>query len=234
MEPLRIAFVSDLHLGALAGRDRLEKIVSMINGEIPDLVLLGGDYTYRAPLASLNELFQPLRQLRARLGVFSVFGNHDQARHDERRSEALSRLFASYGIRVLRNEWVRLEEQLHLVGIDDVGTRKADLVRAVRGLPAHQLTVFLAHNADFLLDVHPSQVFPESGERGFLWLFGHTHGGQVRLPWIGPLYRSGKAPWVLGRYQTEWGTMVVTAGVGEIYLPIRIGCPPEIVVIDCR
>jgi len=232
-QSLRIAFLSDFHLGLFAGADRLATTVERANQEQPDIILLGGDFVYRASPSALGDLLAPLQNLRAPLGVFAVLGNHDYGKPGTDVSAELARLFVTWGIHLLHNEQVAMNGWT-LVGIDDFEASKANLMLAVKGVPADRPAIFLCHNGDVLLDQDPATVFPNGGVDRFLWLFGHTHGGQARLPGIGPLFRAGKSPWILGLYPTEWGQIFLTAGTGETWVPIRFNCRPEVGILDCR
>ncbi|MCX5970578.1 MAG: metallophosphoesterase [Coprothermobacterota bacterium] len=236
---IRLAFLSDPHLGVFAGAERLERAVCLSNQQQPDLVLLGGDFLYRADRNQLEVLLQPLAALRAPLGIYAVLGNHDYGAPGRDLSGPLEEALSALGIRVLHNQSLHLGTAsgsggLTLVAIDDERAGRADLAQATAGLEGDGPLLLMAHNADFLLRSSPDRIFPSGTANRRLWLFGHTHGGQARLPLIGPLYRNGDSPWVWGLDHSPWGTIITSAGLGETSVPLRFACPPEVVVVDLR
>ncbi len=231
---IRLAFLSDPHMGIFAGVERLERAVRLSNQQQPDLVLLGGDFVYRANRDQLEALLQPLAALHAPLGIYAVLGNHDYGAPGRDLSRPLEEVLSALGIHVLHNQSLPLPDSLTLVAIDDERAGRADLVQATAGLEGNGPLLLMAHNADFLLRSSPDKIFPPGTANRRLWLFGHTHGGQARLPLIGPLYRNGDSPWVWGLYRSSWGTIITSAGLGETSVPLRFACPPEVVVVDLR
>jgi predicted MPP superfamily phosphohydrolase len=231
---IRIAFLSDPHQGVFAGVERLERAVRLSNQQQPDLVLLGGDFLYRAGRDQLEAFLQPLAGLRAPLGVYAVLGNHDYGIPGKDLSRPLEEALSALGIHVLHNQSLPLPSGLTLVAIDDERAGRADLKQATAGLEGDRQLLLVAHNADFLLRSRPEEIFPPGTANRHLWLFGHTHGGQARLPLIGPLYRNGDSPWVWGLYRSSWGTIITSAGLGETSVPLRFACPPEVVMVDLR
>ncbi len=231
---IRVAFLSDPHMGVFAGAERLERAVRLSNQQQPDLVLLGGDFLYRADRNQLEALLQPLAALRAPLGVYAVLGNHDYGAPGKDLSRPLEEVLSALGIRVLHNQSLPLPGGLTLVAIDDERAGRADLKLATAAIEGDGPLRLVAHNADFLLRSSPEEIFPPGTTNRRLWLFGHTHGGQARLPLIGPLYRNGDSPWVWGLYRSSWGTIITSAGLGETSVPLRFACPPEVVVVDLR
>lgn len=229
---IRVAFLSDPHLGVFAGAERLERAVRLSNQQQPDLVLLGGDFVYRADRNQLEALLQPLAALRAPLGVYAVLGNHDYGIPGRDLSRPLEDVLSALAIHVLHNQSLPLPRGLTLVAIDDERAGRADLQQAMAGLEGDGPLLLMAHNADFLLRSLPEEFFPSGAADRRLWLFGHTHGGQARLPLIGPLYRNAASPWVWGLDHSSWGTIITSAGLGETSVPLRFACPPEVVVVD--
>jgi predicted MPP superfamily phosphohydrolase len=229
---VRIAFLSDPHQGIFAGTERLERAVRLSNQQQPDLVLLGGDFLYRASRDQLKALLHPLTALRAPLGVYAVLGNHDYGVPGRDLSNPLEETLSALGIRVLHNQSLPLPGGLTLVAVDDERAGRADLQQAITGLEGDGPLLLMAHNSDFLLRSSPDAIFSPGTASSRLWLFGHTHGGQARLPLIGPLYRNGDSPWVRGLDRNPWGTIITSAGLGETSVPLRFACPPEVVVVD--
>ncbi|HWG84533.1 MAG TPA: metallophosphoesterase, partial [Deinococcales bacterium] len=179
--PLRVAVMADMHLGVYSP-ENLRAWVESVNREAPDLVVLPGDLTQvarrEASLAGrLRELLAPLGGLRAPLGAFAVLGNHDYQAVWQGGREGFTAALGSVGVRLLVNQGVGLRDDLFLAGADDLWHGEPDARAAVAGAQARQAVVLLAHNPD-LLPTLPARVD--------LTLCGHTHGGQVVLPLLGP------------------------------------------------
>lgn len=216
---LRIVQLTDIHHGIYFPEAALRLAVELTNKLEPDIVALTGDFVTRS-----RNYIQPAAEvlggIRAREGVFAVLGNHDfRVGADEIAAE-----LAHNEIDVLRNRHVTLRrrgQRVCLAGIDDFLYR-ADLPRAMRGIPEDAPTILLSHN--------PS-IIGQAAELGIdLVLSGHTHGGQVRLPLIGCVYgRSDeKMRFKKGRDSLDGTQIYVSRGLGMVVLPVRYGCPSEI------
>jgi len=237
-QPLKIVVLSDFHVGPFKGERFVRRIVQRANALLPDIVLIAGDYTYddRSDLSAL----EPLRDLRASLGVYAVLGNHDagfylslrgEPFHQRDMSDELSRALTDMEITVLRNEHVLRyvgNDNLAIAGIDDVWMEGSSVEQSLEGIPEHTPTMLLAHSPDVVLD-------PQSG-RADLIVVGHTHGGQVRLPWWGAVpmlpTRIGKQ-YDQGLFAVDDDTtMAVTRGLGETLVRARLLAWPEILLIE--
>lgn len=231
---LRVAFLTDLHYGPFLRARSVRAWVRAANAQRPDLVLLGGDYLDVEPGDTVQPLLTELRELRAPLGVYGVWGNHDYGSFGQGRRgldwtayrEALRRALAGVGITVLRNEGRAVREDLFLAGVDDLTRGTPDLHQALRGATAHAgATLVLSHNPDLLPEV-PAGVG--------LVLCGHTHGGQVRLPGLGaPVVPSRYGQryamgWVRGAHDTP---AYVSRGLGVTGVPVRLLCEPELTLL---
>jgi hypothetical protein len=223
---LRIAHLTDLHHSLFTPLEEIQRAVHLANRLRPDLVALTGDYVtlsadYIWPLA------EALGELRARLGVFAVLGNHDfQVDPDE-----VTRALRAQRIRVLRNARHALRfhsATLWIAGVDDLWWQADDLGAALHSIPARDPKILLCHN--------PLGIRAASEHNVDLVLSGHTHGGQVRLPVIGRFYGRSK----LGeRFVEGWnrlnGTQIyISRGIGKVLVPLRFGCPPEIACLRLR
>lgn len=230
-----IAFVSDFHVGPYKGRGFMKRIVAKTNASKPDLILLGGDFLYN--YASDPSLLDPLKELDARLGIFAVMGNHDSGRdimhgritENEDRTKDVEEVLKHCGIVTLHNEWKDLGPCV-LAGTDDYWMKSYDLGRALDGIPDGIPVILLTHNPDAIMD--------ERVQRADLILSGHTHGGQVRLPWIGSV---PPIPNELGRKYDRGTfplpkdtTLIVSHGVGESMARPRFLTIPEILLIRIR
>lgn len=217
---LRIAFLSDFHCGPLVGPDHIARAVAMAQEAAPDLILLGGDYVtgsadYAEPCA------RELAHLQAPLGVYACLGNHDYWTD----ADAVTRALQRAGIRVLCNAGVRVAEGLWVAALDDVWEGKPSLETALRGMPTNAAAVLLVHEPDFADRI-------AADGRVALTLSGHTHGGQVRFPLLGPPvlpYLGRRYP--AGLYRLGEMLLYVGRGVGLIAPPVRFNCRPEVTVL---
>ena len=209
-----IAHLTDVHVGSLIGRDFIDTLVRRVNALKPDLIVITGDLV-DGPLSELRPHVEPLRDLRARDGVYAVTGNHEFYWN----VEAWLHHIRSLGIRVLRNEHVTIDGALELAGVDDSSFGE-DVPRAVAGCDPALPLVLLAH--------HPRTVNRAVAAGVDLQLSGHTHGGQL-LPW-GWLARIWD-PVVAGlrRFGTTW--LYVSHGTGYWGPPLRVGTRCEIAAI---
>ncbi|HEX6735524.1 MAG TPA: metallophosphoesterase [Azonexus sp.] len=226
--PLTIAVAADLHTGAPhAGLPMLRRVVDQLLAGQPDLILLPGDFVIQNVLGS--EAVAPaaiaveLARLKAPLGVYATLGNHDWWHDGEQVRQALTEA----GITVLENAAVALPTPagpLWLAGIGDDMTDHARPEKALAGVPAEARLIVMMHD--------PANA-PDLPARTLVAFAGHTHGGQVRLPFLGALVTPGRAP---RQHAYGWipdvpAPTFVTAGVGTSILPIRFNCPPETVVL---
>lgn len=224
--PVRILLMSDIHVaGPDMPPERLTRIVEHANGLRPDAVLIAGDFISEKRVAThvynFDEIAAPLAGLRARLGVFAVLGNHDHWADANSARAALGRA----NVRVLNNDAARAGP-LVIGGLDDDYTGHADLGRTVTAMRAADgVPVLLSHSPD---------PFPDLPRDVRLMVAGHTHCGQISLPFIGPvstMSRYGNR-YACGRIDEDGRTLVVSAGLGTSILPIRIGAVPDIWLIE--
>jgi predicted MPP superfamily phosphohydrolase len=224
--PLKALLISDIHVaGPDMPPERLRGIVARINGIAPDLVLIAGDFVSdkRASTRhySLAEAIAPFAGLRVRLGTFAVLGNHDHWRNAAEAKAALR----SAGVTLLENDAV-VAGPLVIGGLDDDFTRRADL-------PATLGKMQRLRGAKLLLS-HSPDPFPDVPPEVPLMLAGHTHCGQVSLPLIGPLSTMSRygRHYACGLVGERGKTLIVTAGLGTSGLPLRIGAPPDMWLIE--
>ena len=226
---VKIAVLSDLHVGAPhIGLDKLRRIVVETNAENPDMVVLLGDFMIGGPnrrggvrggsYVEPEVVARELAKLRAPLGVFAVMGNHDWWFDGERMSRALT----AAGIPVLENRAVHVRNAFWLGGIADLWTRVPDIEGTLRHVEGDDPVVFITHNPD---------IFPDVPARVSLTLAGHTHGGQVNLPFFGRLVTTSKLGYVAGDFLEHGHHLFVTTGIGTSIVPVRFGVPPEIVIL---
>ena len=220
LDGLRIGMITDVHHSAVVSANDVTRAVTLLKDSAPDIVVLGGDYisffdrTYIAPVA---ELLAPLAA--APHGAFAVLGNHD----DERETPpALS----SRGFTVLKDQRTSLTikgERLDLAGIRFWTRTPREIAGVLNGTGG--TTILLAHD--------PRRLTEASALDVQLVLSGHTHGGQVIVPAVGPV--AGRKFPVLAGYATRENTSIfVSRGVGTVYVPIRVNCPPDVAILTLR
>jgi len=239
---LRLAAISDLHVcEPWVGTRRIAEIVQRTNGLEPDVTVLLGDYMGAHPYITgevpPDAWAGALSRLRAPLGVHAVLGNHDwwedeDALREGRGPVIARRALEQAGIPVYENDVVRLSKggrPFWLAGLGDqwaFGSR-----RGVDDLPGTLAKV--KDDAPVILLAHEPDVFPHVPARVALTLSGHTHGGQLNLFGYSPFVpsRFGNR-YRYGHIVEEGRHLVVSAGIGCSTAPVRIGAPPEIVLID--
>ncbi len=222
--PLRIVHLSDLHGSAWdMPAVRIARIVAQANALKPDLVVITGDFgpskLWEPPLP-LDAVLRPLTRLQAPLGVWSVAGNHDDP-------APFRQAMRRQGLNLLDGDLVNAGP-VQIIGIDDMilgQNQLRGLATAAARIDPARPVIALAHEPDYL-QLLPAQI-------GLL-LAGHTHGGQIRIagyPRLLPQYER----WRRGLYRNAAGQqLLVSAGLGTTFVPMRIGVPPEIVVIDLQ
>ena len=225
-EGFRITQLTDVHHSRIVGIDEVRRTVNLANSTKPDLIALTGDYTtsYRRYIEPCAEA---LGSLNAPEGVWAVLGNHDHYTDPELTTRALER----NRIAVLNNANTSLRrgsDVLQLSGIDDWSWAGTNWPRALHGLDQKRTTVLLSHQPRVL-------DFAEVEKVGLI-LSGHTHGGQINLPLIGPPARFATAElkYVQGLFRRRDTQLYVSRGTGVIGLPLRLGVRPEIAVLRLR
>lgn len=220
-----IAQITDVHVGGTIGRAFIEDIVRRTNAIGPDLVAITGDLV-DGSVSELGDLVEPLRNLRARHGIFFVTGNHEYFSDPASWFNALPRL----GIRVLRNERISIGNgagSFDLAGIDDrsavhyggLDSRQA-LSRALAGRDPEREVILLAHQ--------PRVVFDAERFNVGLQLSGHTHGGQI---WPFGYLVQLQQPFIAGLHRRGDSQLYVSRGTGYWGPPMRLAAPPEITEI---
>jgi predicted MPP superfamily phosphohydrolase len=222
----RIAHLSDPHLGAWSSGAEHVLLAASLR---PDVYVVTGDLIERE--AAVDACAHLLGSLEAPDGVVCVLGNHD---HDALRrrpggTASLLRALAARGVRTLVNEALAVErsgERLWLVGVDDPYERRADVGRALAGVPPGETVVLLAHSPDVFSDLPAG--------RADLVLTGHCHGGQVRTPW-GPIFTRTRRRFrdVLGVQRIDGTLAHMSGGLGAT-IPFRLLSPPEATVLRLR
>jgi predicted MPP superfamily phosphohydrolase len=219
LDGLRVALVTDTHFSATVSAEQVRRAVRATLEAAPDLVVLGGDYVTWGDRRYVDGSAELLAPLHAPHGVFAILGNHD----DDRDMPAA---LASKGFTVLkdaRTDIVVRGEVIALTGIR-YWTRRVDRISRLLG-GARTTHVLLAHDPMRLKEAAQLDV-P-------LVLSGHTHGGQIVLPWLGAV-AARRFPVIAGYGKRDNTSIYVSRGVGTVYVPIRLNCPPEVSILTLR
>jgi len=220
LDGLRIGMITDVHHSAVVTAEDVTRAVNLLKDAAPDIVVLGGDYVSffdRSYIGPVAELLTPLAA--ARHGAFAVLGNHD----DEREVPAA---LMPRGFTVLKDHRTALTingERLDIAGIRFWTRAPGEIANVLKGTGG--TTILLAHDPRRLAEASQLDVQ--------LVLSGHTHGGQVIVPAVGAI--AGRKFPVLAGYATRENTAIfVSRGVGTVYVPVRINCPPDVAVLTLR
>ena len=228
LDGLRVGLLADLHAGMPhAGLDAVGRAAGALAAERPDLICLLGDFIDRrahfARSIDTRALAARLGSLTAPRGVIAVLGNHDWYAGAREIADALEEV----GIRVLEDDAAPAGDGLWTAGVGDYRSRGAHLGRALSGVPDDAAALLLSHDPD---------VFPAVPARVALTLSGHTHGGQVGIPYLRrPFLPSRHGERYVHGHVTEDGRhLYVTSGVGTSGIPVRLLMPPEVVILTLR
>jgi predicted MPP superfamily phosphohydrolase len=233
----RIAQLSDIHIGPFMTEEQIRKYVAIANAMKPDLVALTGDFVTWDP-ATQRAVVEALAGLRAPFGVFGCLGNHDAWAVVE---DSITLLFRQANIHILRHERVPIRlngDAINLMGVDFASRRPfgphsgSFMARFRTGLDGLMdpdcVNVLLSHNPD---------TFDRAAELGIdLTLSGHTHGGQLALEFVSPEIAPSRliTPYVAGWFEKPGGQLYVNRGIGTIFVPMRLGAPPEITLFELK
>jgi uncharacterized protein len=228
----RIVQISDIHYKEFTEASFVKLVLHEVNGLKADLVALTGDYVSYGPMAKHRSIGWAYEcgELLTRIECpqrYAILGNHDCIVNQAAAADALT----THGIPLLSNEAVPLErggKRIWLAGITDAleGNPKPDFEKAIpktaRG--DGERVILLAHEPDIL---------PTAAKYGVdLMLSGHTHGGQIRFPFVPPMYLPPMGlKYVEGHFQVGTTQLYVNRGIGTVGMPFRLNCPPEITVL---
>ena len=213
---LRVGVLTDVHRSRFISHEMVASAVRMLMAESPDIILLGGDYVSFGDRRYVHPAAEALAPLSAPHGVIAVLGNHD----DDREMPAA---LTAKGFTVLKDARTRLTirgEPVDFAGIRFWTYKSIDIAHVLRG--ALPLTFLLAHTPKRLLEAQQLAI-PAV-------ISGHTHGGQIVLPGVGAI-AAREFPVVAGIAQRQSTSIFVSRGVGTVYVPVRINCPPEVAVL---
>jgi uncharacterized protein len=225
---LKIVVLSDLHVGSPHnGIDNLVKVVEATNTIHPDLILLAGDFVIHEVIGGTfvepKPIAHELKKLSAKLGVYAVLGNHDWWYSATR----IKKAFQQEGISLLENAAVPIQDgscAFWLAGIGDYWMGQHNIFRALKSVPDTAPVIAFTHNPD---------IFYELTDSIAITFAGHTHGGQVNLPFLGRMIvpsRYGEK-FATGHISEGGRNMFVTTGIGTSIMPVRFRVPPEIAIV---
>lgn len=226
----RIVQFSDTHIGFHYTLEQFRGLIVKINELEPDLLVFTGDLVDEPHIYNWNrDIVEQLSALKAKDGKYWIYGNHD---HGGYGTDILLNVMEEGGFNLLRNSHTTIKknrERMVLAGIDDLMLGRPDLRETLANANPDLFTILLAHEPDFA-DI--AADYPVDVQ-----LSGHSHGGQVRLPFIGHLYTPVYAEkYVQGKYVLNDGdfTVHVNSGIGTTRLPYRFLCRPEIHVYTLK
>jgi uncharacterized protein len=226
LDGLRVVQLSDLHLGEMNGTELMQRVVQKVQTLSPDLMLLTGDFVtesadYAAPLAEI------LKQVQPTLGSYASLGNHDVWTSARKVSTA----FRQAGIPMLVNQALDLQhrgKKLLIGGLDSAWAGKPKFADVVKQWSTGTPLLLMAHEPDYADELARHHV-------PLVQLAGHTHGGQVRVPWMGAIRTvSWGKKYIAGRYAIGPVNLYVNRGVGCVGHPVRFASPPEITLLTLR
>jgi predicted MPP superfamily phosphohydrolase len=233
MHGLRLLHISDTHYGPYTGLSFLEQVAGHANRLEPDIVLMTGDYVHLTPL-SIEGGIEVLSAYKARFGSLAVMGNHE---HWEG-ALACRRMFEKIGLPLIDNDRIYLTRDgltskavpgrsICIAGLGDLWEDRVDIEKAVGGVADDVPRIILSHNPD------SAEIIAPARQRVDLILSGHTHGGQISLPIVGPPgtgSRHGRK-YLGGLCNGPQCPVIVSRGVGTAFIPVRFRVPPEIGII---
>lgn len=228
-KPLKILQCSDIHLGPDYDMAHLERIVKKINDAAPDIIVFTGDLIDNTMnFTEDDETIERLSKLEARLGKYAVPGNHDYGSNG---FKIYSKLMKESGFTLLINDSRELifknGKVLNIIGLDDAIWGNVDIPRAMKGISSEDYNIVLCHEPDIADQV---AAYPVD-----LQLSGHSHGGQIRVPFVGAVVTPPKAhKYVKGMYEIEGNPrmqLYVNVGIGTSQKRFRFACLPELTVI---
>ena len=230
---LKIVQFSDTHIGFQYGLKELEKHIQTINDLQPDIICFTGDLLDEPHTFSTPDLIVPiLQQLNAPFGKFAVYGNHD---HGGNGTRLYKSIMEKSGFQVLLNTNKRISlpdgSLLYIAGIDDAMLGRPDISASMKEIPDHAFTIILSHAPDLADSISGQST-------ASMQLSGHSHGGQVQLPWLGPLITPPYgSKYLEGSYQVSANhplELYVNRGLGTTRMPLRFGSIPEITLFTLQ
>ena len=213
LEGYTIGVLSDLHVGPTTPAEWVRQVAEQLANRQPDLVVAVGDFIgSHKHVREANWCLEPVK------GALAVLGNWDY--YDGQIRRALT------NVTLLENRGVLVADGLWIGGVDEPRLGRPDVNRALAGAPPDAVRILLCHEPDY------ADILVRPEHQVALVISGHSHGGQVCLPLIGPIFLpEGGSKYHTGLYQAAHCQVYTTRGVGTAHLPIRLFCPPEVTLI---
>ena len=228
LEGLRIGLLADFHKGLYVTEGDIKSAVKLLQKQHPDIILLAGDFV-EGDAKHIHSVAPILSKMKAPMGTYAVLGNHDYWTDPI----IVRNVLQEYKIPVLLNESVEIQsngESFYIVGLDDAWEGQPSPQKALKDIPNDALKILLVHEPDYADSIKDFDSWIP------LQVSGHSHGGQVIFPFIGPPFLPylGKSyPMGLKRVAGSDRWVYTTRGVGNI-LPIRFNCKPEVTLIKTK
>jgi len=229
---IKIALISDIHVGPYKKEKFVRKIAQKIINQKPDIVLIDGDNIFGKQEYADN--LKALKKLTAKYPTYAVWGNHeynigkpnDFSKFKDK-TKYIKKIFQEIGVNLINNKNKLIKNEFWLLGVDSLWAEKDNLDSALKGTTNNLPKILLAHNPDIVYKIADKNIN--------LVLSGHTHGGQIRLPLIGPLI-SAKSKlgrkYDYGLFKFGNSLLYITKGIGEDGPRARLFCRPEIVILN--
>ncbi len=221
---LRAVLLSDFHFDPLYETDYVEECIRRANELHADVAFFTGDFI-TGHSRRIDDLAQILGRIQSPCGAFACLGNHDYADGANVIVQALKK----QGVETLQNQHTRVKcrnSEIVVAGLQSAWSSRPNWSETSRGMGANDRAIVLVHEPDFVKNLH-------ADKRAALQLSGHTHGGQICLPGLGPLRLP---PWgknyTAGLFDVNGMALYVTRGIGTMHLPLRLFCPPEITCLN--
>jgi hypothetical protein len=232
---LKVVVFSDLHLGVYNNSLVVEKLVTKINNLEPDLVIIPGDFVYFIDEKEIENNFKALKDIRA-IKV-AVLGNHDYSKKGTHFSRNLSSVLESLGILMIDNKTkiVSINDSLvELIGVEDiwVGNPDYSILKKDNSSAEIDFRFFITHNPDSLYEIKDFSA--DEYKKIDLMISGHTHAGQIRIPFLYKYIIPTKHNFDKGFYKIADIDLFITPGIGTVGLPLRLFNFPEISVLDIK
>ena len=217
----KYALIADIHLGIYNDASLLERALEKVKDV--DALFIAGDFTYGIDINKIDNLFKSFSTLN--IPIYAVLGNHDCEDDNVEMRKELEKTLSKNNIIILQNDIIKVKD-INIVGLGSHFCKEDDL-SLLNSFSEEDNVIVLAHNPDTALGLNINQK-PD------LFLTGHTHGGQIRIPFI---YKyiipiEGEVIWDQGLYNYKHTKVFVTSGLGEIGLPMRFLIPPTVDIIE--
>ena len=216
----KLIVISDIHLGIYKNANFLKRVVKKINNiKNADALLIAGDFIYQ-PKNNLEELFNPLKDIK--IPVYAVLGNHDSQKPGPPIQKELQKVLEKNNIIFLHNSSAFIKKDVAILGLGDKWANQ-DKISKINDFKKSDNLIVLTHNPDTVLEY--------KNNIADLTISGHTHGGQIRIPFLYKNMIPCIGDFDQGLYNVNQNKVFVTTGIGEVGLPMRLGIPPVIDVL---